>query len=148
MHTVSAADAIGVPVLAVPGSVKSPPSEGTNYLIQSGGAAVATDVHDVLVALELSCVAEGTALSASARKCILEPPDSAAARERSEARRARLVSCDADARKVFKAVADTPTSVEATCRESALEFGVAAVCLDQLEEMGLVRCEGSDWHRV
>lgn len=66
MHTVLAADAYGVPILAVPGSVRSPQSEGTNVIIQEGGAGVALDVYDVLAALELECLGDGTAVSFSA----------------------------------------------------------------------------------
>jgi predicted Rossmann fold nucleotide-binding protein DprA/Smf involved in DNA uptake len=66
MHTVLAADAYGVPVLAVPGSVRSPQSEGTNAVIQEGGAGVVLDVHDVLAALELECLEDGTPVSFSA----------------------------------------------------------------------------------
>jgi predicted Rossmann fold nucleotide-binding protein DprA/Smf involved in DNA uptake len=65
MHTVLAADAYGVPVLAVPGSVRSPQSEGTNAIIQEGGAGVVLDVHDVLATLELECLADGTPVSFS-----------------------------------------------------------------------------------
>jgi DNA protecting protein DprA len=65
MHTVLAADAYGVPILAVPGSVRSPQSEGTNAIIQEGGAGVVLDVHDVLAVLELECVHDGTPASFS-----------------------------------------------------------------------------------
>jgi DNA protecting protein DprA len=65
MHTVLAADAYGVPILAVPGSVRSPQSEGTNAIIQEGGAGVVLDVHDVLAVLELECLQDGTPASFS-----------------------------------------------------------------------------------
>jgi len=66
IHTVLAANAYGVPVLAVPGSVRSPQSEGTNAIIQEGGAHLVLDVHDVLAALSLVCAADGTPRSFSA----------------------------------------------------------------------------------
>jgi DNA processing protein len=65
MHTVLAADAYGVPVLAVPGSIRSPQSEGTNVIIQEGGAGVVLDVYDVLARLELECAEDGTPISFS-----------------------------------------------------------------------------------
>jgi DNA protecting protein DprA len=65
IHTVLAADAYGVPVLAVPGSVRSPQSEGTNAIIQEGGAGVALDVHDVLAVLSMVCEEDGTPVSFS-----------------------------------------------------------------------------------
>ncbi len=51
--TVDAAERRGVPVLAVPGSPRSPAAEGTNRLLVDGAAPV-LDVTDVLVALGLS----------------------------------------------------------------------------------------------
>ena len=50
--TVSEAQQRGVPVMAVPGSVRSPASEGTNLLLVDG-APPAVDALDVLVALGL-----------------------------------------------------------------------------------------------
>jgi DNA processing protein len=52
LHTVEAAAARGVPVGAVPGSVRSPASAGTNALL-ADGCFVVRDVSDVLVAVEL-----------------------------------------------------------------------------------------------
>ena len=51
LHTVTAADERGVTVLAVPGSVRSPASEGTNSLLQT--AAAWRETRDLLAALEL-----------------------------------------------------------------------------------------------
>jgi DNA processing protein len=51
--TVDAAERRGVPVMAVPGSLRSPASEGANRLIADGATPV-LDVTDVLVALGLS----------------------------------------------------------------------------------------------
>jgi DNA processing protein len=50
--TVTEAQQRGVPVMAVPGSVRSPASEGTNLLLVDG-AIPAVDVVDVLIALGL-----------------------------------------------------------------------------------------------
>jgi DNA processing protein len=49
-HTVDAALERGVPVMAVPGSVRCPAAEGTNVLLVEGAPPV-LDVRDVLVAL-------------------------------------------------------------------------------------------------
>ena len=68
IHTVLAANACGVPILAVPGSVRSPQSEGTNAIIQEGGAHLVLDVHDVLAALNLVCAADGTPRSFSGER--------------------------------------------------------------------------------
>lgn len=53
MHTVREADDRAIPVMVVPGSVRSRASEGTNQLLADGCAPV-RDVMDVLVALGLS----------------------------------------------------------------------------------------------
>lgn len=53
MHTVAFALDQGKPVLAVPGNITSPYSEGTNSLIKAGATPVA-DIADVLHALQLS----------------------------------------------------------------------------------------------
>ena len=50
LHTVDAAIERGVPVMAVPGSVRCPAAEGTNLLLAEGAPPV-LDVRDVLVAL-------------------------------------------------------------------------------------------------
>ena len=55
MHTVREAADRGIQVMAVPGSVRSPASAGTNQLLADGCAPV-RDVTDVLVALGLSTV--------------------------------------------------------------------------------------------
>jgi DNA processing protein len=52
MHTVRQADDRGRVVLAVPGSIRSPASAGTNQLL-SEGCAPCRDIDDVLVALGL-----------------------------------------------------------------------------------------------
>jgi DNA processing protein len=53
LHTVDAADARGIDVLAVPGSVRNPAAAGTNALLAEGRQPV-TGADDVLVALGLS----------------------------------------------------------------------------------------------
>ena len=53
LHTVEAAARRGIPVVAVPGSVRSAASRGTNGLLVDGCAPV-RDVHDVLVAVSLA----------------------------------------------------------------------------------------------
>jgi DNA protecting protein DprA len=87
MHTVLAADAYGVPILALPGSVRSPQSEGTNAIIQEGGAGVVLDVHDVLAAVELACVADGTPVSFSPLRPAGGPSDAVSTSWQTSSRR-------------------------------------------------------------
>ncbi len=58
MHTVQEADDRGIPVMAVPGSVRSRASAGSNKLLADGCPPV-RDATDVLVALGLSTAARG-----------------------------------------------------------------------------------------
>lgn len=53
LHTVTEAERRDIPVLAVPGSVRSPAAAGTNQLL-ADGCHPARDVEDVLVALGLT----------------------------------------------------------------------------------------------
>ena len=52
-HTVDAGTALGIPVGAVPGSIRSAASEGTNALL-TDGAFPACSAADILVALSLA----------------------------------------------------------------------------------------------
>jgi DNA processing protein len=58
IHTVEAAARRSIPVCAVPGSVRSRASDGTNQLLVDGCAPV-RDATDVIVALGLACVGRG-----------------------------------------------------------------------------------------
>jgi hypothetical protein len=75
---VAAADERGVTVLAVPGSVRSPASEGTNFLI-ADGCGVARDAPDVLAALELACAGAGRCLQTGAAVHLRDRPAAGAA---------------------------------------------------------------------
>ena len=130
MHTVQAADSFGIPVLAVPGSVRSPQSEGTNAVIGEGGAGLAVDVYDVLTALSLVSQEDGTTVTFSP----VRPDDGSQSRTGSPARKAgggrrpavatdaelirrqMLASCSADERAVYGALEHTPTPFDVLCR--------------------------------
>jgi len=162
MHTVQAADSFGIPVLAVPGSVRSPQSEGTNAIIGEGGAGLAVDVYDVLTALSLVSQAEGTTVTFSP----VRPPDAiqsragvptrkagggrrpALATDADLIRRQVLASCSADERAVYGALEHTPTTFDVLCARTHHDVGVVALALDHLEEVGLARCVGPSWQRA
>lgn len=138
LHTVSAADERGVTVLAVPGSVKSPASAGTNSLI-ADGCGVARDASDVLAALELAC-AGGT------RSGLMDT--AAAARARSvgadEGVPAGLSAAETS---VLGALEETAVSFELVCRRSGLTLAATAVALERLASSGLAARSGSGWER-
>jgi DNA processing protein len=122
MSTVRAAIDRGITVMAVPGSVRSPSSAGTNGLLADGVAPV-TDVGDVLVALSL----EGAGATAP----LLAP-----------------TSAEIDDDPVLAAVDWTPTATEEVLRRTGLSVPDAATQLTRLEVRGLVRRRGGWWERV
>ena len=157
MHTVQAADSMGIPVLAVPGSVRSPQSEGTNAIIGEGGASLATDVYDILTALSLVSLQDGTkvtflplrpaAAGGSARAGRRgRPPESATDDEL--IRRQVLASCTSDERAVYGALEHTPTSFDLVCARTHHDVGTVAMALDHLEELGLAGSVGPSWQRT
>jgi DNA processing protein len=125
MHTVQSAIDRGVPVMAVPGSVRSPSSAGTNRLLADGVAPV-LDVDDVLVALSLESPGRFAAASSrSQSRAEVEGPDAA----------------------VLAAVDWSPTRTEVVLQRTGLDLGPAAAALTRLEMAGLVRSSGGGWER-
>ena len=124
LSTVRAAIERGITVMAVPGSVRSPSSVGTNRLLADGAAPV-TDVDDVLVALSL----EGRAPGAGAAGGF--------------AADAELVDDP-----VLAAVDWTPTATEEVLRRTGLSIVQTTTQLTRLEVRGLVRRRGGWWERV
>lgn len=139
LHTVDAAPARGVEVLAVPGSIRSRASEGTNALL-SAGAQVATCVDDVLAAIALKTPG------------IVTPP----APRRAGAREAPLAAmADGTApdrlselqRRVLAAVETTATPTQLILSRVGADLGPVALALDHLLDLGRVRdCCGA-WER-
>ena len=129
MHTVQSAIDRGVAVMAVPGSVRSPSSAGTNRLLADGVAPV-LDVDDVLVALALqrpghAAPTSGSSPSQSQSRSEVEGEDGA----------------------VLAAVDWSPTRTEIVLQRTGLDLGPAAAALTRLEMAGLVRSCGGAWER-
>jgi DNA processing protein len=116
MHTVRQADDRGRPVLAVPGSVRSAASAGTNQLL-SEGCAPCRDVDDVLVALGLAIrpVTVGTPL---------EGPDD--------------TPLSTDEAAVLDALTAGPTTLERLLIVTGLSTPTLALAVDELESRGRV----------
>ncbi len=129
LSTVQAAVERGIPVMAVPGSVRSPSSAGTNRLLVDG-VAPATDVTDILVALALEGV-QVSAANDTARVAEPSPPDLGP------------VECD-----LLAAIDWTPTATEAVLRRTGLSIVEASTGLVRLEVRGLVRKQGGWWERA
>ncbi len=109
-------------VLAVPGSLHSPASAGTNLLLRDGGA-VALDPEDVLVLLELS---------GGGRRTRVE----------------RRAQPDAAGRSVLDAFAWAPANVETLASRTGRSLVELADVLEQLVATGWLRAEHGWYERI
>ncbi len=135
-YTVSAAASRGTTIAAVPGSVRSAASAGTNRLLVDGAVPV-RDVGDVLTALEL----------AVAGRPEVDPPGALGpGRERSAPGSATRSATNRStqrqplgemARRVRHALDHDPASFDAVVGRSGLSVGEVALALEQLEAAGL-----------
>src|SRR5207249_1909551 len=123
-HTVDAAIDRGVDVMAVPGSVRSPSSAGTNELL-AAGAAPARDATDVLVALGLATAGNGR----PSPPVTTPPPE------------------DHDAVVVLDALGWEPATVGQVADRAGLPLASASVTLVHLERDGWVARRGPWWER-
>ncbi len=150
MHTVEAALSRGREVFAVPGSVRSLASEGTNELL-SAGAHVARDSGDVLVAIEQECVAEGVERPrpSSAPGAAPRPEDGQPFQLLGRQLVAeRLRGCSEVERRVYAALDEHPRPIDVVCQRSEIGLGVAALALDQLMAAGLATPTDGAWRRL
>ncbi len=134
-HTVEAAARRGVPVAAVPGSVRSAASRGTNGLLVDGCAPV-RDVDDVLTALSLA--RGGRPVDATAPSGPLDrsvPVD-------------RAVGLDRSGRAVWDALDDTPTTVETVLLRTGLSLATVSLAVGSLVDRGLAVAGAGWWSRT
>jgi DNA processing protein len=130
-HTVEAAVERGIPVGAVPGSIRSPTSEGPNALLADGAFPVCS-AGDILVALALEGARvppPGPAPSPSARRAGPEPgpgPD--------------LV--------VYEALSPVPASLDELARVTGLGLSPLCGALERLSRAGLAVGAGGWWERA
>jgi DNA processing protein len=129
LHTVDAALARSKVVMAVPGSIRSPASAGTNALL-ANGMPVVTCVTDVLVALEL----EGAAVLRRGRPRTLRCDRVRASKD-----------LTTDERSVLAALDHTPTPTSAVLARTGARLEVVTLALDHLAELGVVRNYGDAW---
>lgn len=128
-HTVNAAMSRGITVGAVPGSIRSPNSEGTNALLGEGAFPVCS-AGDILVALAL----EGAEV----------PPPAAV-----EDNRSVLLGEVSDRDKeLYEALLQDPTSLDDLARATGLALAELCGGLERLAQAGLARDLGGWWERV
>ncbi|OWY59625.1 hypothetical protein B7486_73560 [cyanobacterium TDX16] len=122
MYTVEEALRRDRPVLAVPGSVRSPASSGTNALLAEG-ASVCRDAADVLALLHLTV-----------------PPARQAAAAGGGVERSQPTG---DAGVVLDAVGWEPAETTGLALRTGLDLGRLALALDQLESGGWITRSGA-----
>ncbi len=104
-------------VFAVPGSIYSPNSRGTNKLIQDGEAKLTLDVEDILAELNLSMAAQQIEMTE------LVPPDETEAT-------------------LLRFIGGQPAHIDEVRRESGLPIATVTSTLAMLELKGLVKQVG------
>jgi len=126
-HTVDAAVARGIAVGAVPGSIRSATSEGTNALLADGAFPVCS-AGDILVALSLA----GASVPAPATVVA-----------RSRPRRPE----PGEDRRVYDALSPDPTSLDELARMTGLDLPSLCGALERLARAGLAVDVGGWWER-
>ncbi len=134
-HTVEAAARRGVPVGAVPGSVRSSASRGTNGLLVDGCTPI-RDVDDVLTALAL--VRGGRPVEPSGPVPTVGGPPS----DRGVAGLRHFEKA------VWDVLDDTPTTVETVLLRTGLSLASVGLAVGGLEERGLVVAGAGWWSRA
>jgi DNA processing protein len=129
-HTVAAAMDLGVTVGAVPGSIRSPTSEGTNALLAEG-AFPACSPGDILVALSL----EGAPVPNGRVAPVGDD------RPRRPPRAGRE-------RRVYDALSYDASSLDDLALQTGLDFSALCGTLEGLAQAGLARDTGGWWERV
>jgi DNA processing protein len=128
-HTVNAAMSRGITVGAVPGSIRSPNSEGTNALLSEGAFPVCS-AGDILVALAL----EGATVPAPAAV---------------EDNRTVLLDQVSDRdQELYGTLLQDPTSLDDLVRLTGLTLPELCGGLERLAQAGLVRDLGGWWERI
>ena len=118
MSTVGHAQRYGRTVYAVPGSIYSPLSAGTNRLLQEGKARVATGAQDILAQLGLDTAEQAAAAQAPAQQQRLQPGP--------------------QARQVLACIGGAPIGLEALAEKTGLPIGALLVALTSLELTGWI----------
>ena len=121
----------GTAVGAVPGSIRSATSEGTNSLLADGAFPVCS-AADILVALSLAGA---------------PAPMPMAVTPRSRSRRAEVAAGD-DRLRVYDALSPDPTSLDELARVTGLHLSGVCGALERLGRAGLAVDVGSWWERA
>lgn len=139
LQTVKYAARRGIAVGAVPGSVRSAASKGTNDLL-AGGARVVRDVDDVL---SLLAAAAPTRVHDSVQERLWHTGNPTARDDASS--RHRLTATNAG---VLEALGDEPASVDRVAGNCGLALSDVLLVLEQLRDLGLAGTDGGWWWAI
>jgi DNA processing protein len=161
LYTAEAAARRSIPVCAVPGSVRSPASMGTNALLVDGCTPV-RDATDVLVAVSLARAERVTCPVAGRRSgtgtAESSPSSTVQTTSRMPLRATRagkhsarlthgLSSMTIRQQLVWEAVDDTPTAFETILIRTDLSIAAAAVACDELVASGALLAGAGWWSK-
>jgi len=135
LYTAEAAARRSIPVCAVPGSVHSRASSGTNQLLVDGCAPV-RDADDVLAAVAL--VRQGRGMVGP----------TAPSRGRRGEGEVQVGPDDRVQRSVWQAVDDTPTAVATVLLRTDLSLSALTAAGEELVEQGLLIAGAGWWSRA
>jgi len=135
LYTAEAAARRAIPVCAVPGSVHSRASAGTNGLLVDGCAPV-RDAADVLAAVALARQGKGMAAPAPGRGASPRPD------------RLRTGPADRVERSVWESVDDTPTSVGTVLLRTGLSLSALTAAGEALVARGELTAGAGWWTRT
>lgn len=136
LHTVKAALKRGIPVAAVPGSVRSRASAGTNALLFDGATPV-RDTSDVVALVEL----------AIAGRPQIAPPRLRNAKVEGMPERSRA-HLSPNASKVCGVLDADPSSLDTVVLRSGLPLGEVALALEELTDRKIAQNEAGWWRRI
>jgi len=135
LYTAEAAARRSIPVCAVPGSVFSAASAGTNELLVEGCVPV-RDADDVLTAVALARQGRGKSGPAPSTAVLhRRPPDGPDPVDRVQ-------------RSVWEAVDDTPTTVETVLLRTDLSLAALTAAGQELVDRGLLKAGAGWWSRA
>lgn len=148
IHTVRAGLERGIPIGAVPGSIRSPASKGTNDLLADGCFPV-RDVSDIAVALALANAGSETKVQRSGSTRLNAKIHHALPAEKPglSTKDAKYNNLSAIEKTVFESVDWEPNSLDGIVSLSNLPLSTVCVCLERLSEYGLVNGENGWWER-
>lgn len=142
LHTVRAAQRLGVPVAAVPGSVVNRAADGTNALLATGAAVAVRDADDVLALVGRPSARVGASQPRLPLGEVGPPPPPPNPRRH---RAVGAVATPAPDERLLAAVDQVPADTATVAARAGLTIGAAALGLRRLADARFVLEEHGWW---